>query len=258
MRIFVCVKQTAAPEGRVERAPGGTLDRAQSDVGVNFCDLHAVEAAIRWKETLGGRVTVISMGPEGAVRTLRDYLAMGADDAVLVTDPIFAGADTYATARVLAAALRAEKIGTEDLILCGAQSADGMTAQVGPQLAEALQMPCMTFADEIALENGRVLVRRETEGGSMRLGAETPCVVTCARGMNEPRRATVAGIFACENKPVRYLHSRDLALPAGGGPRIEMLSLFSPRRGEKSVVFQGTEEEAVGELVRRLRQHQII
>jgi electron transfer flavoprotein beta subunit len=163
----------------------GTVNRAALPAIFNPDDLCALELALRVRDQYGGSVRVISMGPLRALEILRDALSRGADEAVLLSDKRFAAADTLATSYSLSEAVK--KIGNYDLIFCGRQAIDGDTAQVGPQVAEKLNIPQATYAQEIWKENGKVFVRREVEGGYEVLALKTPALITVTGGYVLPR-----------------------------------------------------------------------
>ena len=163
MKIIVCVKQVPDTSGKVSVKPDGTLDRASMDTITNPDDLNAVEAALSLKDRLGAEVIVISMGPPPAEGMLRELMARGADRAVLVSAREFGGSDTYATSQILAAAIKKIGLEKEDIILCGRQAIDGDTAQVGPQIAEKLGLPQVSYAADIEKEGDTLTVRRMLE-----------------------------------------------------------------------------------------------
>jgi len=177
MKIIVCVKQV--PDAKDVRLDPETNTLAREGVQsiMNPYDQHAVEEAVRLKEKLGGDVTVLSMGPPQAVDVLKQAISCGADHAVLVSDRAFAGADTWATSYTLAKAVN--KIGTFDLILCGKQAIDGDTAQVGPQAAEKIGIPQITYAEEfLGLDGNKIKVKRRLERGVEVVEAACPVLLT--------------------------------------------------------------------------------
>lgn len=202
MKAIVCVKQVPDTSGKVAVKPDGTMDRAAMATITNPDDLAAVEAALRLKDSTGCEVIVISMGPAPAEGMLRELLARGADRAVLVSGREFGGSDTFATSQILAAAIN--KVGVEkgDVVFCGRQAIDGDTAQVGPQIAEKLHLPQITYAADIQFEDGAVVVKRLLEDGYMLLRAQTPCLITCVKELNDPRYMSISGIFECYDKPL--------------------------------------------------------
>lgn len=186
MKIVVCIKQVPNTDKvRINEATG-TLIREGVPSIINPDDMNALEAALALKDSHEGvHVTVMTMGIPQAEDALREALAMGADEAIHVTDRAFAGSDTWATATVLAAALR--KIGDYDIVLCGRQAIDGDTAQVGPELAELLDLPQITYVKELSVEGGKVRTKRACETGYFEMEAPMPVLLTVIKELNKPR-----------------------------------------------------------------------
>ena len=149
MKILVTVKQVPDTSGKVAVNPDGTLNRASMQTIINPDDMNAVEAALKLKDATGCKVTVVTMGPPPAAGMLRELMAMGADEGVLVSAREFGGSDTFATSQILAAAIKNSGVEADDIVFCGRQAIDGDTAQVGPQIAEKLGMPQITYVSEI-------------------------------------------------------------------------------------------------------------
>ena len=194
MKIVVCVKQVPDTKGGVKFKPDGTLDRAAMLTIMNPDDKAGLEAALRIKDETGAEVTVVTMGLPKAEEVLREAMAMGADKGILVTDRVLGGADTWATSTTIAGALRNIDY---DLIITGRQAIDGDTAQVGPQIAEHLAIPTISYAKEINCdtENKTVEVKRIFDDGYMMVKAQLPALVTCLAELNEPRYMTPGRIF---------------------------------------------------------------
>ena len=196
MKIVVCIKQVPDTKGGVKFNPDGTLDRAAMLTIMNPDDKAGLEAALRLKDQYGAEVTVITMGLPKAEEVLREAMAMGADNGILVTDRVLGGADTWATSQTLAGAIRNLEY---DLIITGRQAIDGDTAQVGPQISEHLNIPVISYAQDIKIEGNNVIVQRQYDDRYHVLKAQMPCLVTALGEMNEPRYMTPGGIFdACE------------------------------------------------------------
>jgi len=215
MKILVCVKQVPDTSGKVAVNADGTLNRASMQTITNPDDMNALEAALTIKDTTGCQVIVITMGPPPAAGMLREALAMGADEAVLVSGREFGGSDTYATSQILAAAISEIGVGDEDLVICGRQAIDGDTAQVGPQIAEKLHIPQVTYAADIRKDGDTVTVRRILEDGYMTIKVGTPCLITCIKELNVPRYYSVGGVFEAYGKPLAvydYERLKDNAL----------------------------------------------
>ena len=192
MKIVVCIKQVPDTKGGVKFNPDGTLDRAAMLTIMNPDDKAGLEAALRLKDQYGAEVTVVTMGLPKAEDVLREALAMGADKAILVTDRVLGGADTWATSQTLAGAIRNLEY---DLIITGRQAIDGDTAQVGPQISEHLDIPVISYAQDIKVEDNYVIVQRQYDDRYHVLKAQMPCLVTALGEMNEPRYMTPGGIF---------------------------------------------------------------
>ncbi len=192
MKVVVCIKQVPDTKGGVQFNPDGTLNRAAMLTIMNPDDKAGLEAALRLKDQYGADVTVITMGLPKAEDVLREALAMGADHGILVTDRVLGGADTWATSTTLAGAIRNLDY---DLIITGRQAIDGDTAQVGPQIAEHLGIPVISYAEEIKIDGDSVIVKRQYEDRYHSLKAKMPCLITALSELNEPRYMTPGGIF---------------------------------------------------------------
>ena len=167
MKILVTVKQVPDTSGKVAVNPDGTLDRASMQTIINPDDLNAVEAALSLKDELGCKVVAFTMGPPPAEGMLRELIARGADRGVLVSGREFGGSDTFATSQILAAAVNKIGVGPEDIVFCGRQAIDGDTAQVGPQIAEKLHLPQVTYVTDIKKNGNSLTFKRQQENGFM-------------------------------------------------------------------------------------------
>ena len=202
MKILVTVKQVPDTSGKVAVNPDGTLDRASMQTIINPDDLNAVEAALALKDELGCKVVAFTMGPPPAEGMLRECIARGADRCVLISGREFGGSDTFATSQILAAAVNKIGVGPEDVVFCGRQAIDGDTAQVGPQIAEKLHLPQVTYVADIQKDGNTLTVKRMLEDGYMMVKVQTPCLLTCIKELNDPRYMSVNGIFTCYDKPM--------------------------------------------------------
>lgn len=207
MKIVVCIKQVPDTKGGVKFNPDGTLDRAAMLAIMNPDDKAGLEAALRIKEEHGAEVTVITMGLPKADDVLREALAMGADKAILVTDRVLGGADTWATSTTIAGAIRNLDY---DLIITGRQAIDGDTAQVGPQIAEHLNIPVISYAEDIRVEGDSVIVKRQYEDRYHEIKAKMPCLITALSELNVPRYMTPGGIFDAYDSEVTVWGRNDL------------------------------------------------
>ena len=201
MKLIVCVKQVPDTSGKVAVNADGTLDRASMQTIINPDDMNAIEAALALKDQLGCPVIAVSMGPPPAAGMLLELKAMGVDKAVLVSAREFGGSDTFATSQILAAAIKNLGVDKDDIIFCGRQAIDGDTAQVGPQIAEKLEIPQVSYVADIEKDGDTLTVRRMLEDGYMTVQVQTPCLLTCIKELNTPRYMSVPGIFECYSKP---------------------------------------------------------
>lgn len=208
MNIVVCIKQVP-DTNEVKLDPvTGTLIRDGVPSIINPDDKAGLEAALRIKDQNGAKVTVVSMGPPQADTALREALAMGADEAILVTDRAFGGADTWATSSTIASAIENLEY---DLIITGRQAIDGDTAQVGPQIAEHLGLANISYAEDIKIDGDCVIVKRQYEDRHHMIKAKMPCLITALSELNEPRYMTPGGIFdAYREKDVKVWTRPDL------------------------------------------------
>lgn len=262
MLIIVPIKQVPDTNDVRIDPETGTLIREGVPSIVNPEDRHAVEMALSLKDQAGsGKVVVISMGPPQAEIALREMLAMGADEAILLSDRAFAGADTLATACALAHAVR--QLGQYDLIICGRQAIDGDTAQVGPQLAEFLQIPQATYAQDLTWESGKIRVERAVEGEVQVLELPLPALVTCLKEANKPRIPTLKGcIGAFREKPFQVWNASRIKVPPEqiglkGSPTQVRRTFTPPPRGQ-GIVLTGDPQQAVQNLVQTLREKGIM
>lgn len=193
MKIVVCIKQVPDTNEVKINQETGTLIRDGVKSIMNPDDKNALESALQLKDKYGATVSVLSMGPLQAKEILREALSMGADEVFLISDRKFGGSDTWATATILASTI--EKVGDYDIILCGRQAIDGDTAQVGPEIAEFLDIPQITYVKEIELENDVLKVKRFTENGDYTYNVKTPVLLTAIKELNTPRYPTISGII---------------------------------------------------------------
>ena len=210
MKIVVCIKQVPDTKGGVKFNPDGTLDRGAMLAIMNPDDKAGLEAALRIKDDMGKdnvEVTVLTMGLPKAEEVLREALAMGADKGILVTDRVLGGADTWATSTTIAGALRNIDY---DLIITGRQAIDGDTAQVGPQIAEHLGLPVISYAQEIKVDGDSVIVKRQYDDGYHMVKAQMPCLITALSELNDPRYMPPGGIFDAVNAEITTLGRADL------------------------------------------------
>lgn len=260
MKIIVCIKQVP-DTNEVKLDPvTGTLIREGVPSIINPDDKAGLEAALRLKDEQGAHITVVSMGPPQADLALREALAMGADEAILVTDRAFGGADTWATSSTLASAIENLEY---DLIITGRQAIDGDTAQVGPQIAEHLGIPNISYAEGIKVEGDSVTVKRQYEDRYHTVKVKLPCLITALSELNEPRYMTPGGIFdAYREKQVTVWTRPDLKVDDSniglkGSPTRVMKSFTKAVKGKGTVVTLDV-NESVDFLVEKLQEKFIL
>ena len=263
MKIVVCIKQVPdTVEVKIDPKTG-TLVRDGVPSIINHDDKTGIEAALTIREQVGGTVTVVSMGPPQADVALREALAMGCDEAILVSGREFGGSDTYATSGILAAALKQLDY---DLIITGRQAIDGDTAQVGPQIAEKLSLPQVSYVEEIVeAAEEHVVVKRQFEDGYHIVKVKTPCLLTAIAELAEPRYMSVGGVFDAYQKEIKIfdfnLLKDDLELDMiglKGSPTNVYKSFTKELKGAGTVLKDLTAEQAVEAIVKKLEEKFII
>ncbi|RJR50458.1 MAG: electron transfer flavoprotein beta subunit/FixA family protein, partial [Desulfobacteraceae bacterium] len=234
MDIVVLVKQVPNTTEVKLDPKTGNLVREGIESIINPDDKHALEAAVRMKEEHGGKVTVVSMGPPQAIDAISEAIGLGADDGILLTDRAFAGADTWATSTTLGKAI--EKIGRFDLVLCGRQAIDGDTAQIGPQVADYLGLPQVTYVFEIEeAKKDSITVKRRLEDGYERIECTLPALLTTIGELNKPRPPRIDRILdACrENAHIRIWNSADIGIQTRDvgleGSLTNVIKTFAPK-----------------------------
>ena len=254
MKIILCVKQVPDTETRIKIAPDAK-GIAEGDVSwvVSPYDELAIEEALRIREAKGGEVVVISVGPDRTQSALRTALAMGADSAVHVKDPLLDGADPMAVARALAAAIRS--LAPFDLVLAGQQGVGGDNSQVPGLVAELLDLPQVTVAVKLDLGEGRATVEREIEGARETWETSLPAVLSTQKGLNEPRSANIKGIMAAKKKTIVVVDAAALGLDADVlAPKTTVVSLEMPPARSAVRMLDGDVDSQVRELVRVLQE----
>ena len=254
MNVVVLVKSVIDPNGQPRLGPDFLMDRS-GDGTLDPGDEFAVEAALQLAAGSAGTVTAISMGPEGAAAAVRRALAMGADAGVLVTDPSLRGADSLATARVLAAAV--EQAGF-DLVLAGVESADGYTGTLPMAVAEFLDVPSATFARKIEVTDGLARIERQTETGYDVIECPLPAVVTVTAGATEPRYPTLKGIMASRSKPLERRTVADLGLDAAAVAPTQRVSGVTPAPAKSGGVVIEAGDDAVVRIADALDDAKVI
>lgn len=259
MKIIVCVKQVIDTAARIS-IKEGKIDAAGSPRVMNPYDEFAVEEALRIRERKpGAEITLISLGPESFREVLKTGLAMGADKAVHLFDPAFENLDNLGVAQALAKAIETL---TYDLILCGRQAVDDDMAQVGPALAVLLKIPFVSVVTKLEFSDDYTQSRitRQIEGGAEVLESPLPLLLTCQKGLNEPRLPSLKGIMAARKKEIQVLDAAAIGFdPATLGQarnRIRQIDLVLPPQRKKGRVLEGALAETLPRLVRMLREEE--
>ena len=252
MRTIVCMKAVpSTTEVRMDPKTNTIVRDGRHSVANPF-DTAALEVALALKDELSGRVSVLSMGIPDTCRLLRDAIARGADDALLLSDRAFAGADTLATSYALSMGL--DELGDADLVLCGKMAVDGDTAQIGPELGGILGVPCVTSVFEVLeASDHRVVVRHDTDEGSEVVEVPLPAVLTVAKDVATLRMPSIAGVRAAADAEVRVIDAAKLgADPAccglAGSPT-QVVRSFVPERSNEAVTISGTPAEQAAALL---------
>jgi electron transfer flavoprotein beta subunit len=261
VKIIICIKQVPNTTEVLIDPNTGLLNREGIDATINPFDLYAIEEGIRLKERHGAEVSVISMGPPQAETALRDALALGCDDAFLLTDKTFAGADTLATAYTLACAIR--QMAPFDLIICGLKTTDGDTAQVGPGLAEELNIPHVSYVRKInALDNKLITVERSLDDWYEDVVAPLPCLLTVTKEINVPRLPSFRRKMLARKTPITTwtaddIHGEKDRFGLEGSPtRVIRVFPPSPRLGGEKL--EGSPSDQAEMLVQKLREKGIV
>jgi len=247
MKYIVCLKQVPETEGVKINPETGTLIREGVKSIINPYDLYALEAALQMKKQYGGEIIVLSMGPPQVEEALREAISYGADEAILLCDKAFAGADTLATSYTLAQAIK--KIGNFDVILCGKQAIDGETAQVGPELAQRLDIPYITYIRKIELKNNTLLVERLLDDGYQVVQINLPALLTVIKEIGEPPLPSIRGKMRAKKAKILLWTTQDIKADSEKiglkGSATQVVKIFSPpSRGERQMLTGSLEQQA--------------
>jgi electron transfer flavoprotein beta subunit len=263
MNIIVLIKQVPDTTDVKLDPKTGNLIREGIESIINPDDLHALEAAISLKGPSGGKVTVVSMGPFQAIDAISEAIGMGADEGILLSDTAFAGADTWATSFTLGKAI--EKVGTYDLILCGRQAIDGDTAQIGPQVADYLQVPQVTYVFEFEqIRKKTVVVKRRLEDGFERVQCPLPALLTVIGELNAPRYPIVGRLIdTCNEKaPIKVWNAADIGVQTHEigleGSLTHVIKTFAPKLKREGEMLEGESKEVVNTLIGKLKENKLI
>ena len=261
MNIIVCLKQVPGTTDVKIDPETNTLVRQGIKNIINPLDTYALEEGVRIKERCGGKVTVISMGPPQAEEMLREAISQGADEAILLSDRAFAGADTWATAYTLAAAIN--KLGQYNILICGRQTLDGDTGQVGPELAEMLGIPFVAYVSQIEeIADGQMRVQRMVEEGHEVIQTPVPVLITVVKEINTPRLPSLRGLARSQSAVIPVWTIQELGVDPSrvglSGSFTRVIKVFSPQRTCQAEIFQGELESQVECLVGKLKDAGLI
>ncbi|MEW6052775.1 MAG: electron transfer flavoprotein subunit beta/FixA family protein [Nitrospirota bacterium] len=255
MNIIICIKQVPDSAEVKINPETGTMVREGVPSIINPFDMHAIEAGLQIRERAGGKVTVITMGPPQAESALRDAIAMGADEAVLLSDRAFAGSDTWATSYTLSMAI--QKIGA-DIIICGKQAIDGDTAQVGPETAEFLDIPHISYVRKIeSITQKSIKVQRMMDEGYDLVESSLPVLLTVVKELNEPRMPSLKGKMAAKKAVISTWGMADIPADENDvglkGSPTKVKNIFTPEMRTDRKMLEGTPDEQVEALIQELR-----
>jgi electron transfer flavoprotein beta subunit len=261
MNIVVCLKQVPGTTEVKINPETNTLIREGIENIINPFDTYAIEEAVRLKEKHGGKVTVITMGPPQADAALREAVSLGADEVILLSDRAFAGADTWATANTLSKAVA--KIGEYDLIICGRQTIDGDTGQVGPEMAEMLDIPFIAYVSKIEeIKDNHLRVSRMVEEGHEVLETTLPAVITVAKEINVPRLPSLRGIMKSRSVTITTWGINELGADANevglAGSSTQVIKIFFPQRVSSAEILTGDTTAQVDKLIDKLKSANLI
>jgi len=261
MKIIVCAKQVPdTNEVKIDPVKG-TLIRDGVPSILNPDDANALEAALSLKDkNQEVNVAVLTMGPPQAKEMLRECLAMGADKAYLLSDRAFGGADTWATSTTIAAGIA--KIGGANIIIAGRQAIDGDTAQVGPQVAQRLDIPVVTYVQDIEIKENNAVVKRQLEDGYELIKVKLPCLLTAVKELNTPRYMTISGIVDSYEKEITVWNHKDINLdPKDCGLNAsptQVFKSFTPPKKGKGKIFKGLPADITSKLLAELKENHLI
>jgi electron transfer flavoprotein beta subunit len=261
VNIAVCLKQVpGTTEVKIDPVKNTLIRQGIKNI-VNPFDTYALEEGVRLKERFSGKVTALSMGPPQAVEILREAITLGADDAVLLSDAAFAGADTWATSYTLGKAV--QKLGTIVLIICGRQTIDGDTGQVGPELSEMLGVPFIAYVSKVDdIKNGVLRVQRMVEDGYETLEASLPAVITVVKEINRPRLPSLRGQMKAKSAQIPTWTAMDIGAEKEkvglAGSATQVTKVFFPQRAHRAEMLAGDPSAQVDALIQKLREVKLV
>jgi electron transfer flavoprotein beta subunit len=256
LNIIICIKQVPDTAEVKINPETGTLIREGVPSIINPFDMHAIEAGLQIKEKVGGKVTILTMGPPQAENALRDAISMGGDEAILLTDRAFAGSDTWATSYILSSAI--SKLDA-DIIICGKQAIDGDTAQVGPEVAEFLNIPHISYIRRIEdITKSSIKVQRLMDEGYDIVESTLPVLLTVVKELNEPRLPSLRGKMAAKKAEIKKWGLSDIQADENNlglkGSPTQVKNIFAPEAKKDKKMLEGTPEEQVDALIQEMRR----
>jgi len=261
LNVIVCVKQVPATNEVKMNKETNTIIREGVEAIINPFDTYAIEEGVRIKQKMGGKTTVISMGIPSVANLLKEAIAVGIDEAVLLSDRAFAGSDSLATSYALSKGI--EKIGDYDLIICGKQAIDGDTAQVGPGLAEKLGIPHTTYVRKIEeIKEGYIRCQRMTEDGYEVIEMSLPAVITVVKEINEPRLPSLKGMMKAKRVEVKVMTASDIGADINlcglKGSPTQVVKTFVPTHDVQSEMIEGEPKKQAEQLAKKLLSMQFM
>ena len=261
LNIVVCIKQVPETTEVEFDKETGRLKREAYAAVINPFDEFAIETGLKLKEKHGGVVKVLSMGPPMAEQALRDAIAMGSDEGWLATDRAFAGADTWATSLTLAKCI--EKMGPVDIVICGLKTTDGDTGQTGPEMAEHLGIPCISYVSSILeVKERRLVLNRNLDDGVETLDAPLPLIITVSKDIGQPRLATLRGRIAAKKASIRQITNKELLMQPNelglDGSYTRVVKIFTPEPHSGGEIIQGPPEQLAEVILKKLLEVKIV
>jgi electron transfer flavoprotein beta subunit len=261
LNIIVCIKQVPEATNVEFEKTTGRLKRDGAAAVINPFDEFALEAALRIKEKHNGTIKVLSMGPPIAEQALRDAIAMGCDEGWLATDSVFGGADTWATSLTLAKCI--QNIGKFDIVVCGLKTTDGDTGQTGPEMAEHLNVPCISYVSEfIGIKDGIATVKRNLDDGVETLAVQLPIIITVSKDIGQPRLATLRGRLAAKKITIKQITNKELAMDPKAigldGSPTRVTKIFTPDPIVGGEIVEGSVDKLSDAIINRLKEAKVL
>ena len=261
LNIVICIKQVPETTEVEFDKETGRLKREGVAAVINPFDEYAIETGLRLKEKHGGKVKAISMGPPMAEQSLRDAIAMGCDEGILVSDRVFGGADTWATSLTLAKSI--QLTGPHDIIICGLKTTDGDTGQTGPEMAEHLGEPCISYVSKILdVKDGKVTLKRNLDDGVETLEASLPLIITVSKDVGQPRLATLRGRLAAKKATIKMITNKEIGMNPKelglDGSYTRVTKIFTPEPHAGGKIIEGTADQLADAIYAKLKEAKIV